>query len=85
MVNLLNPAVISIGGDVAEAGQQLLAGIRETVYQRSTALSTNELRITTGSLGDRAGIIGAAALVIDHVFDPEAVDAALVGSNNGGD
>lgn len=85
MVNLLNPAVIAIGGDLAEAGQQLLAGIRETVYQRSTALSTNELRITTGSLGDRAGIIGAAALVIDHIFDPEAVDAALVGSNKGGD
>lgn len=85
IVNLLNPAVISIGGDVAEAGQQLLAGIRETVYQRSTALSTNELRIRTGSLGDRAGVIGAAALVIEHVFDPAAIDAALVGSNKGGD
>ncbi|MDH5371584.1 MAG: ROK family protein [Acidimicrobiia bacterium] len=77
-VNLLNPAVISIGGDLVEAGQQLLAGIRETVYQRSTALSTSELRITTGTLGDRAGIIGAAALVIEHVFDPKRVDAALV-------
>jgi predicted NBD/HSP70 family sugar kinase len=85
MVNLLNPAVISIGGDVAEAGQQLLAGIRETVYQRSTALSTNDLRITTGSLGDRAGVIGAAALIIEHLFEPAAVDAALVGSPTGGD
>jgi predicted NBD/HSP70 family sugar kinase len=83
-VNLLNPAVISIGGDVAEAGQQLLAGIRETVYQRSTALSTSELQITNGTLGDRAGIIGAAALIIDHVFDPEAIDASLVGANDGG-
>ena len=83
VVNLLNPAVISVGGDVAEAAQQLLAGIRETVYQRSTALSTNELQITTGSLGDRAGIIGAAALVIEHMFDPESVDAALVGSDGG--
>lgn len=83
-VNLLNPAVILIGGDVAEAGQQLLAGIRETVYRRSTALSTNDLQITTGTLGDRAGIIGAAALIIEHVFDPEAVDASLVGASNGG-
>ncbi len=83
-VNLLNPAVILIGGDVAEAGQQLLAGIRETVYQRSTALSTSELQIATGALGDRAGIIGAAALIIEHVFDPEAVDASLVGVHNGG-
>lgn len=84
-VNLLNPAVISIGGDVAEAGQQLLAGIRETVYQRSTALSTNELQITTGRLGDRAGVIGAAALIIEHVLDPETVDTVLIGSGAGGD
>ena len=84
-VNLLNPAVISIGGDLAEAGQQLLAGIRETVYQRSTALSTSELHIVTGTLGDRAGIIGAAALVIEHIFDPDRVDVALVAANNGGD
>lgn len=84
-VNLLNPAVISIGGDLAEAGQQLLAGIRETVYQRSTALSTSELQIVTSKLGDRAGIIGAAALAIEHIFDPDRVDGALVAANNGGD
>ncbi len=83
-VNLLNPAVISIGGDLAEAKEQLLAGIREIVYQRSTALSTTELRITTGTLGDRAGIIGAAVLTIDHVLDPVAVNASLVGAGNGG-
>jgi predicted NBD/HSP70 family sugar kinase len=84
-VNLLNPAVISIGGDLAEAGQQLLAGIRETVYQRSTALSTSELQIVTSNLGDRAGIIGGAALVIEHIFDPDRVDVALVAASNGGD
>ena len=83
-VNLLNPAVIAIGGDLAEAGQQLLAGIREMVYQRSTALSTSDLRIVNGSLGDRAGVIGAAALVIEHVFDPDAFDVNLVGSTSGG-
>jgi predicted NBD/HSP70 family sugar kinase len=84
MVNLLNPAVVSIGGDLAEAGQQLLAGIRETVYQRSTALSTSELSITTATLGDRAGVIGAAALIIDHVLDPEKINASLIGTANGG-
>ena len=83
-VNMLNPAVIAIGGDIAEAGQQLLAGIREIVYQRSTALSTNDLQITTATLGDRAGIIGAAALVIEHIFDPETINAGFVGAGNGG-
>ncbi len=77
MVNLLNPALIMIGGDMARADQPLLAGIREVVYQRSTTLSTTDLRITASSLGDRAGVIGAAALVLDHVLTPKAVDRAL--------
>jgi predicted NBD/HSP70 family sugar kinase len=76
-VNLLNPATIMIGGDAAEAGDQLLAGVREVVYQRSTALATNELLITSATLGDRAGVIGAAAMVIEDVLDPVSIDAAL--------
>ena len=77
IVNLLNPAVIMIGGDVATAGEELMAGIRETVYGRSTALSTADLRIVPSSLGDRAGITGAAAMIIEHVLAPVAVDRGL--------
>lgn len=77
VVNLLNPALIVIGGDVAEAGEQLLAGIREIVYQRSTALATNRLQILASALGDRSGITGAAAMVIEHVMAPSVIDARL--------
>jgi predicted NBD/HSP70 family sugar kinase len=77
VVNMLNPAVIVIGGDVAEAGEHLMAGIREVVYQRSTALSTSELLITSSALGDRAGITGAAAMAIEHIVAPTYVNAAL--------
>ncbi|HEU4321173.1 MAG TPA: ROK family transcriptional regulator [Acidimicrobiia bacterium] len=76
-VNLLNPALIVVGGDMAAAEQQLLAGIREVVYRRSTALSTTDLQITTSSLGDRAGVTGAAAMVIDHLLAPESISQAL--------
>lgn len=77
VVNLLNPAEIVIGGDLAQAGQPLLAGIRETVYRRSTTLNTNDLTIRASELGDKAGAIGAAALVIEHILDPTAIDAAI--------
>lgn len=76
-VNLLNPAMIVIGGDVADSGEQLLAGIREIVYRRSTALSTSRLQIISSTLGDRAGIIGAAALIIEHVLHPSNVEVSL--------
>ena len=74
-VNLLNPSVIVIGGKLSEAGEYLLAGVREVVYQRSLPLATNDLRIVGTAAGSRAGILGAGAMVIDAVLAPRAVDA----------
>jgi predicted NBD/HSP70 family sugar kinase len=76
-VNFFNPAVIVIGGDIAEAQAQLLAGVREGIVSRSLALATRDLRIVPCQLGDRAGVIGAAIMAIDRVLAPEAIDRGL--------
>lgn len=76
-VNLLNPSVIVIGGDLAEAEEQLFAGVRETVYQRSLPLATKELRILPSELSHRAAVIGAAVTVIEHTLAPRAIEATL--------
>nr|WP_012311518.1 ROK family transcriptional regulator [Arthrobacter sp. AK-1]ABR66986.1 putative isomerase [Arthrobacter sp. AK-1] len=70
-VSLLNPAVIVIGGSMAEAGEQLIAGIREVVYARSTPLATQDLSIVQARTGADAGITGAAIMALDHVLAPE--------------
>ena len=76
-VNMLNPAVIVIGGDVARADEPLMAGIREVVYRRSLPLATGLLRIVRSQLDDGAGVIGAAVMVLEEILAPAAVDAAL--------
>ncbi|MDA8371002.1 MAG: ROK family protein [Nocardiopsaceae bacterium] len=76
-VNLLNPAVIVLGGDLARAYDPLLAGVREIVFQRSTALSTRRLQILPSRAGAEVGILGSATMVLDRILAPEAVDAAL--------
>ena len=76
-VNLLNPSVIVIGGKMAEAGEYLLAGVREVVYERSLPLATNHLQIVSTSVGGRGGILGAGSMVIDAVLSPPAVDAFI--------
>jgi predicted NBD/HSP70 family sugar kinase len=76
-VNFFNPEVIVIGGDVGQASSQLLAGVREIVFQRSLPLATEELRLVPSGLGDRAGVIGAAIMVIEHVLAPDAIDRAI--------
>jgi len=79
-VNAFNPAVIVIGGDLAEADEPLLAGVREVVYQRAVPLGTRSLRIVPSTLRDRAGVVGAAIMAIEHVLEPDAVDRMLAGS-----
>lgn len=76
-VNFFNPEVIVIGGDVGESSQHLLAGVREVIFQRSLPLATEDLRVVPSGLGDRAGIVGAANMAIEHVLAPEAIDRAL--------
>ncbi|MDT0187701.1 ROK family transcriptional regulator [Microbacterium sp. ARD31] len=76
MVNLINPSVVVIGGQVAGAGEHLLAGIRESVYQRSLPLATEHLRIVTSRAGGEAAVLGASALAIEHVLSPDVVEAA---------
>ncbi|KQV64871.1 ROK family transcriptional regulator [Nocardioides sp. Root122] len=76
MTNLINPSVVVIGGQLAGAGEHLLAGIRESVYQRSLPLATEHLRIVTSRAGGEAAVLGASALAIEHVLSPEVVEAA---------
>lgn len=77
LVNLLNPSVIVIGGSLAEAGESLIAGIREVVYSRSLPLATQHLRIVASQTGEIAGVVGAAAMAIGHVLSPEQIDLAI--------
>jgi predicted NBD/HSP70 family sugar kinase len=76
-VNFFNPSVIVIGGDLAEVHEQLLAGVREVIFQRSLPLATRDLRTVPSRLGDRAGVIGAATLAIEHILSPEVLDPQL--------
>ena len=76
LVNLVNPSVVVIGGALAAAPEHLLAGIREVVYQRSLPLATEQLQLLPSAAGERAGVLGAAALAIGRVLSPEAIEAA---------
>ncbi|WP_108667865.1 ROK family transcriptional regulator [Euzebya rosea] len=76
-VNLLNPGAIVVGGEVALAAAELVAGVREAVYERSTVLATHDLRVQTSELNERAGVTGAAVMIIESILMPGAVDEAI--------
>ena len=77
VVNLLNPSVIVLGGSLGQAGEHLMAGVREVVYRRSLPLATSHLRIALSMAGDQAAILGASQLVTQYVLSPAAIEATL--------
>ena len=76
-VSIVNPSVIAIGGLMAQAGEHLLAGIREVVYGSSTPLATEHLVIEQSRSGPDVGLIGASILAIEHALAPERLDSKL--------
>ena len=58
-----------IGGGLAGLGHILLAEIRSVVYRRSLPLATGNLPIVLSELGAEGGVIGAARLISDSVYD----------------
>ncbi|RRR85382.1 ROK family transcriptional regulator [Streptomyces sp. RP5T] len=76
VVTLLNPGVLMIAGDLA--GTPFLTGVRELLYQRALPRSTARLEVVTSRLGERAGLVGAGALVVEHLYAPERVEERLL-------
>ncbi|MDQ0028519.1 ROK family transcriptional regulator [Arthrobacter bambusae] len=73
-VSLMNPSLIVVGGSLSQSGEHLIAGIRETVYARSTPLATQHLIITQSETGAEAGVVGASILAIEHALAPHRVN-----------
>jgi predicted NBD/HSP70 family sugar kinase len=73
-VNLINPSTIAVGGSMAQAGEHLIAGVREVVYSRSMPLATEHLSIVQSRSGEDAAVIGASMLAIHHALSPAALD-----------
>ncbi|HEY2788355.1 MAG TPA: ROK family transcriptional regulator [Gaiellales bacterium] len=78
IVNFFNPAVIVFGGEIADAAEDLLTGVREVVYQRSPPLATRHLTVVHSSAGARAGVVGASVMATEHILAPPAIDRRLL-------
>ncbi|HWS39643.1 MAG TPA: ROK family protein [Actinoplanes sp.] len=70
VVNLFNPSLIIIGGHVAEAGDSVLAAVRQAIYDQSLPLATRDLRIVRSMRSDMVGVTGSAFTAIDELFRP---------------
>lgn len=69
LCNNLNPAAIIVGGSMGESAA-LLRGTRDSVGRYAQPQTAEAVRVSPGSLGRRAEVMGALAMAIDQHAAP---------------
>ena len=62
MINIFQPEVMMIGGGVCAQGEKLLAPLRKILDREVFAGQFYKIKFRTATLGNDAGVIGAAML-----------------------
>jgi predicted NBD/HSP70 family sugar kinase/lambda repressor-like predicted transcriptional regulator len=65
LANVFNPERILIGGELAQAGDFLLAPLREMVRRLGIPSATSGLDVLPAALGAQAAVLGAVALALE--------------------
>jgi len=68
LVNLLNPDIIILGGEVAYNNHFLISQVKKLVFQQALTNLTNKLEICPISLGKDFRIIASAAIPLQEIF-----------------
>ena len=64
IINIFQPEVLCIGGGICNEGETLLAPLRRMIEEeRYSKYSAKQTRLCVATLGNDAGVIGAAALI----------------------
>jgi predicted NBD/HSP70 family sugar kinase len=67
-INLFNPSLVIIGGEMLKLGDLFLDPVREQVHRRAFSIPLAAVEVVPSSLRYQAAAIGAATLVIDRFF-----------------
>ena len=69
LLNLMNPAVVVLGGDLARLGDILLDPLRERVHSRTLVSSVAAAEILVSKLGTQTVAVGAATMVLKTALE----------------
>jgi predicted NBD/HSP70 family sugar kinase len=64
MVNLVNPDLVVVGGELGHAGEVLLGPLRHALSRSAVPSAVDAVSVVQGVLGERAEMLGAVALVL---------------------
>ena len=74
-VNFYDPDLIVVGGPLVDAWDDLCKQLGQRVRGRSFSRASKSIKIQSSELGRYASVVGAAVLVIQHLFrNPQLLD-----------
>ncbi|HNZ12370.1 MAG TPA: ROK family protein, partial [Anaerolineaceae bacterium] len=79
LLNLVNPGLVILGGELVQAGELLMGPIHASIRERVMPIAAQQAAIVAGKLGNDAIAIGAATLVIQNAFEPTQLAKTLNG------
>lgn len=71
IINAFNPCLLVLGGGVIQGLPEYVSIAERLVRLSALEATVEDLRIVVSALGDKAGVIGAAALVLDSLRKAE--------------
>ncbi|WP_130859359.1 ROK family transcriptional regulator [Gracilibacillus phocaeensis] len=71
LIHTFNPGSVIIGGGVAKAGAYILDPVRETIQSRVIYDRAQDTVVQLSKLGEYGSSLGAVALVLSELFQPE--------------
>ncbi|MEJ7748481.1 MAG: ROK family protein [Candidatus Limnocylindrales bacterium] len=73
ILNIFNPDLVVLGGGVTRAGDQLLLPVREAGLRQAMPPAARTADIVLAGLGDRLGVVSAAAIAFERLTRDSAV------------
>lgn len=69
-IHIFDPDVVVLGGGVSESGDLFINDVREVVSERGIPTLVKDVSIVLSELGNKAGVIGAAAIAWEGLGAP---------------
>lgn len=70
LINILNPELLVIGGDLSQLGDFVLLPIQSSLKKYSLGLVNRDVSLKKSILGRRAGVVGACRIVKEKMLSP---------------
>ncbi|MBN1826998.1 MAG: ROK family transcriptional regulator [Candidatus Eisenbacteria bacterium] len=77
LINVMNPSLVVIAGDLARVGEPLLEPLREMIKTRTLISSVAAAEIRASELGPRSVAVGAATLVLKTALSDSRLFPAI--------